>query len=90
MDQNGTDDDAATLPFVAPCRMLEPRAPLGWVRRGWRDMWAAPRQSLAYGLVVVGLSLALALVAIEFGGYWELLALVSGFILISPMLAVGT
>ena len=27
---------------------------------------------------------------IRFGGYWELLALVSGFILVSPVLAVGT
>ena len=36
------------------------------------------------------LSWALAYVAIRFGGYFELLALVSGFILIAPLLAVGT
>jgi uncharacterized membrane protein len=78
------------LPFVAPCRMLAATAPLGWVRRGWHDMWAAPRQSLTYGAVVVLLSLALATVTVRFGGYWELLALVSGFILIAPVLAVGT
>jgi len=84
-----TGDDAA-LPFVAPCRTLAPLAPLQWVRRGWRDMWAAPRQSLTYGVIVVILSLALAQVAIDFGGYWELLTLVSGFVLISPVLAVGT
>jgi len=53
-------------------------------------MWAAPRQSLTYGAIVVALSLALAYVAIEFGGYWELLSLVSGFILVAPVLAVGT
>lgn len=82
--------DSAALPFVAPCRALSPLAPLDWVRRGWRDMWAAPRQSLTYGLAVVILSLALAQVAIDFGGYWELLSLVSGFVLISPVLAVGT
>ncbi len=83
-------DDASSLPFVASCRMLEPLAPLGWVRHGWQDMWAAPRQSLAYGALVILLSLTLAMVTIEFGGYWELLALVSGFILIAPILAVGT
>jgi uncharacterized membrane protein len=82
-------DDAA-MPFVAPCRILGPWAPLGWIRRGWRDMWAAPRQSLAYGGIVVVLSLALALVTVELGGYFELLSLVSGFVLIAPVLAVGT
>ena len=53
-------------------------------------MWAAPRQSLTYGTIVVLLSFALAWVAVEFGGYWELLSLVSGFILVAPILAVGT
>jgi uncharacterized membrane protein len=82
--------DATTLPFVAPCRTVAPLAPLQWVRRGWRDMWAAPRQSLTYGAIVIGLSLALATIAVRFGGYFELLALVSGFILVAPVLAVGT
>jgi len=83
-------EDAPQLPFVAPCRPLPALAPFGWLRRGWNDMWAAPRQSFTYGAIVVGLSLALAFVAIEFGGYWELLSLVSGFILVAPVLAVGT
>jgi uncharacterized membrane protein len=82
--------DASTLPFVAPCRTIAPLAPLSWIRRGWRDMWAAPRQSLTYGAIVIGLSLALATIAVRFGGYFELLALVSGFILVAPVLAVGT
>jgi uncharacterized membrane protein len=78
------------LPFVAPCRKLPWSAPLGWLRGGWADLAAAPRQSLAYGAIVVLLSLVLAVVAVELGGYWELLSLVSGFILIAPLLAVGT
>lgn len=91
MDGNtGDTGDATALPFVAPCRTLRPLAPLEWVRRGWRDMWAAPRQSLTYGAIVIALSLALATIAARFGGYFELLALVSGFILIAPALAVGT
>jgi uncharacterized membrane protein len=90
MDETKTGDEAAALPFVAPCRTLAPFAPLDWVRHGWRDLWSAPRQSLTYGAIVVLLSFIVALVAIEFGGYWELLALVSGFILIAPLLAVGT
>jgi len=87
-EETGTPEEA--LPFVAPCREIPALAPLAWLARGWSDMWAAPRQSLTYGTIVVLLSLALAGVTIEFGGYWELLSLVSGFVLIAPILAVGT
>jgi len=87
-EETGTPEEA--LPFVAPCREIPARTPFAWLARGWRDMWAAPRQSLTYGTIVILLSLALAAVTIEFGGYWELLSLVSGFVLIAPILAVGT
>jgi len=87
---SGAPGAASELPFVAPCRQLDTRAPLGWIRRGWTDLLAAPRQSLAYGTLVVLLSWALAYVAVCFGGYWELLSLLSGFIFVAPVLAVGT
>jgi len=89
MTGNTSPPDAG-LPFVAPCREVAASAPFRWLRKGWADMCGAPRQSLTYGTIVVLLSLALAYVAVEFGGYWELLSLVSGFILIAPILAVGT
>lgn len=82
--------DVGALPFVAPCRSLGPTAPLEWLRRGWADLRAAPRQSLTYGAVVAALSWLLAYVTIRFGGYWQLLALVSGFVLVAPVVAVGT
>jgi uncharacterized membrane protein len=83
-------DDPAALPFVASCRTLGTFEPLGWIRLGWADLKAAPRQSMAFGAVVVLLSWTLAYIAVTFGGYFELLALVSGFILVAPLLAVGT
>ena len=83
-------DQASALPFVAPCRTLGTWEPIGWLARAWADFKTAPRQSLTYGAVVVLLSWALAYIAIRFGGYFELLALVSGFILVAPLLAVGT
>jgi uncharacterized membrane protein len=83
-------DDANALPFVAPCRTLGTWEPIGWLGHAWRDFKTAPRQSLTYGAVVVLLSWVLAYIAIRFGGYFELLALVSGFILVAPLLAVGT
>ncbi|MBK7901762.1 MAG: DUF2189 domain-containing protein [Proteobacteria bacterium] len=85
-----TADDKNVLPFVAPCRTLGTWEPIGWLAHAWADFKAAPRQSLTYGAVVVLLSWALAYIAIRFGGYFELLALVSGFILVAPLLAVGT
>ena len=83
-------DDANALPFVAPCRTLGMWEPIGWLGHAWDDFKSAPRQSLTYGAVVVLLSWALAYIAIRYGGYFELLALVSGFILVAPLLAVGT
>ena len=85
-----TADDTNALPFVAPCRRLGTWEPIDWLRLAWGDFKTAPRQSLTYGAVVVLLSWALAYIAIRFGGYFELLALVSGFILLAPLLAVGT
>lgn len=82
--------DPTTLPFVAPCRSLPVHAPFDWLRLAWRDFRAAPRQSLTYGAIVVLLSAGLAYVTLRWGTYWELLALVSGFILIAPLVAVGT
>ena len=41
-------------------------------------------------MIVVLLSWVLAWIAVRFGGYFELLALVSGFIFVAPVLAVGT
>jgi uncharacterized membrane protein len=83
-------NDPDALPFVAPCRTLPVRAPFDWLRLAWRDFRAAPRQSLTYGAIVVLLSWSLAYVTLRWGGYWELLALVSGFILVAPLVAVGT
>ena len=85
-----TSPPEEAMPFVAPCRQIGVATPFTWLRRGWSDMWSAPRQSLTYGAIVILLSFALAWITVAFGGYWELLTLVSGFILIAPILAVGT
>jgi uncharacterized membrane protein len=87
---DSTTTEETPLPFVAPCRPLPLSAPLHWLRMGWKDMWLAPRQSLTYGTLVVLLSWGLAGIAVKFGSYFELLVLILGFILIAPILAVGT
>jgi len=77
------------LPFVAPCRSVAPSDPLRWLRLGWRDLAAAPRQSLAYGSGIAILSAAVLGIAIRFGTGWTVLVLISGFVFIAPVLVTG-
>jgi uncharacterized membrane protein len=77
------------LPFVAPCRVLEAGAPLRWLRLGWRDLAAAPRQSLAFGVGIAALSAMVSAIALRFGTGWLLLMLLSGFVFVAPVLAMG-
>lgn len=80
---------ADTLPFVAPCRVLPPLAALGWLRHGWSDLKRAPRQSLAYGLAIVVLSWVVTAIGLRLGSYWAVLVLMSGFVFVAPLLALG-
>ena len=76
------------LPLAAPCRRLHYRAPFGWVRRGWQDLKAAPRQSLGYGFVMVVISYLVSIAAFLFGNLGLYLALVTGFVFVGPWLAL--
>ena len=86
---SGQDIPAEMLPFVAPCRALAVGAPLRWLRLGWRDLLAAPRQSLAFGAGIAALSAAVCGIALGFGTGWLLLVLLSGFVFVAPVLAMG-
>lgn len=77
------------LPFAAPCKQLEFTAPLRWLKLGWQDVKRAPRQSMSYGAAMVILSYAVSLLALEYGNLYSLLTLLSGFILIGPVIAIG-
>ncbi len=77
------------LPFVAPCRPLTATAPFDWVRLGVRDLVAAPRQSLLYGVLLAGLGAALALLTWRLGLLALYVGLASGFVFIGPFLAMG-
>lgn len=73
--------------FVAPCKTLAGNAPLGWLKRGWADYHAVPRISWTYGLFVFAVSALMALLAWHAGGWVLLLAALSGFVFIAPLLA---
>jgi len=77
------------LPFVAPCRTIAASAPWRWVRLGWRDVMAAPLQSIGFGVGIAALSALVSAIALRFGTGWLLLVLLSGFVFVAPVLAMG-
>lgn len=73
--------------FIAPCRDLSPLAPLTWLKLGWRDFRAVPRISLTYGVAIYLLSAFMSLLAWKAGGWVLLIAMLTGFVFIAPLLA---
>lgn len=84
-----TETNPNELPFAAPCQQLELTAPLRWLKLGWQDVKHAPRQSMTYGAVMVVLSYIVSLLALKYSNLYSLLTLLSGFILIGPVIAIG-
>lgn len=76
-------------PFVVPCATLDARAPLRWLRAGWRDVRAAPRLSLIFGAVIVLVSAGISLLAWTLGRFALLATLLSGFVFVAPLICVG-
>ena len=60
-----------------------------WLAKGWRDVWRAPKISLAYGFsfVVISYLFTFGLFEMEMGAY--LVPAIGGFILVAPVLVVG-
>lgn len=84
-----TERELEGLPFVAPCQTLPLSAPIEWLRLGWQDFRRAPRVSLIYGGFLVLLCYLMALFTWRLGGYVLILSLLSGFVFIAPVLAIG-
>lgn len=81
--------DPLSMPFAAPCKTLEMDAPMRWLRKGWQDIRMAPKQSLIYGSVMMILGYTLAFLAYEMGNFIIMVALLSGFMFLGPVLAIG-
>lgn len=72
-----------------PVKHLTLDDPWRWIAAGWRDMWAMPGISLAYGAVFSLISVSLAYALFASGLSSLVLALSAGFMLVGPLLAVG-
>ncbi|MBI3348010.1 MAG: DUF2189 domain-containing protein [Burkholderiales bacterium] len=69
---------------VRPVPLLRP---LGWLARGWHDLWQTPLISLAQGALLAAIGALLWLFARD--RFWLLSGAFSGFLLIAPVLATG-
>lgn len=81
--------DPSSMPFVAPCNTLDMRAPARWLQMGWQDIRFAPQQSLIYGFVMMILGYTVAILAYQTGSFIIMVALLSGFMFLGPVLAIG-
>jgi len=77
------------MPFVAPCRILSPWAPLRWVKQGVGDLMQAPQQSMAYGLSVALMIGIVCLLAWFRGSQWFMFAMLGGFVFLAPLTCIG-
>jgi len=94
MVENKKEEDAVEeivepMPFVAPCNRVERTAAFRWLKLGWQDLKAAPKLSLAYGLFMFVISILISVSAITFGNIFSLFSLLSGFIFVGPLIALG-
>ena len=90
MTAEGTRNESPRgLPFVAPCRRLDPRAPYRWLRKGWNDVRHGWRPTLSYGITLVAISYLVTWLAFRLGSYVLVLATLTGFVFIAPVAAIG-
>jgi len=84
---------AEAIPVFAALTPRVKRIPLDrpwtWLAKGWRDLFAAPCVSLAYGVGLAAISVVLTAGLAFSGLYYLILPLVAGFFLVAPLLAVG-
>ncbi|MGI9290503.1 MAG: DUF2189 domain-containing protein [Gammaproteobacteria bacterium] len=87
MDESG--DNNVNMPFMAPCRELDAKAPFRWLAEGYADMKHAPLQSLLYGLIMALICMLLGAIAMRYGGFLIPLAIMGGIVFIAPVLCLG-
>jgi uncharacterized membrane protein len=72
---------------VPPVRTVPIGAPLRWLAKGWADYRAHPLPSLFYGVCFAAMGWAIALTFRH--AYEYVSALITGFFLVGPFLAIG-
>ncbi|WP_347265930.1 DUF2189 domain-containing protein [Paracoccus sp. (in: a-proteobacteria)] len=70
-------------------RNLPANVALDCLRAGWRDLWHNPLSSLAYGLLLFLISVAVIWALDHYGLLYLLLPATAGFMIVGPFLAIG-
>lgn len=70
-------------------RGLPSSAAFGWLGAGWRDLIASPGISLAYGILVAGISALLVWTLYVLRWDYLIFPALAGFMIVGPILAVG-
>lgn len=86
-----------TIPAVLPPvgreerwnRHLAPSQAFAWLRQGWADFRNRPGASLAYGLLVFLVSVAIVAGLLLLGWDYILFPVLAGFMVVGPIVAVG-
>lgn len=80
-------DHPSGRPFTPDVRWVEATRPLQWLRRGWNDLRQAARLSLGFGACTAAFGVALLVIARE--ATYLAPALVGGFLLVAPFVAIA-
>lgn len=89
MTEQRNSTDLSGLPFVAPCKQLDIRAPLRWLHAGWSDFRLAWRASALYGLFMTAIIVLVCAAAWRYGGYVFAMAMIGGFVFLAPLTCTG-
>ena len=81
--------DQAARSFAAPSRQVSVTAPWRWLACGWADYRASLRVSISYGVSMFMLSAVVVLLAWQLGQFVLVLAMLTGFVFVAPVLATG-
>lgn len=79
----------SALPYADRVRLVTSDQPFRWLGAGWRDFRAALGASVAYGMILVVVGIALSLLLVGLGLLYLVLPLIVGFLLVGPALTVG-
>jgi uncharacterized membrane protein len=83
-------ENVETRPYIERNRRnLPAAAALGWLQAGWRDLLVQPGLSLAYGLAVFAISLAIVWLLFAIGLDYILFPALAGFMVVGPLVAIG-
>jgi len=85
-----TSENFEARPYIERNRRnLPARAALDWLRAGWRDLLVQPGLSLAYGIAVFAISLAIVWALFAVGLDYILFPALAGFMVVGPLVAIG-